>query len=40
MRTIIGITGGSGSNFAINLIEKCPNEKYLVASKWGKRESC
>ena len=37
MRTIIGITGASGSNFAVNLIEKCPSEKYLVASKWGKR---
>lgn len=37
MRTVIAITGASGSNFAINFIEKCPSEKYLVASKWGKR---
>ena len=37
MRTIIAITGASGSKFAINFIEKCPSEKYLVVSKWGKR---
>ena len=37
MRTVIAITGASGSNFAVNFIEKCPSEKYLVASKWGKR---
>ncbi|MEE2975575.1 MAG: UbiX family flavin prenyltransferase [Thermodesulfobacteriota bacterium] len=37
MRTVIAITGASGSNFALNFIEKCPSEKYLVVSKWGKR---
>ena len=37
MRTIIGITGASGSNFAVNFIQKCPSEKFLVATKWGKR---
>ena len=37
MRTVIGITGASGSNFAVDFITKCPNEKFLVASKWGKR---
>ena len=37
MRTVIAITGASGSNFAVNFITKCPNEKFLVASKWGKR---
>ena len=37
MRTVIAITGASGSNFALNFIEKCQNEKYLVVSKWGKR---
>ncbi|NSW88711.1 UbiX family flavin prenyltransferase [bacterium] len=37
MRTVVAITGASGSNFAVNFITKCPNEKFLVVSKWGKR---
>ncbi|MBT3475388.1 UbiX family flavin prenyltransferase [bacterium] len=37
MRTVIAITGASGSNFAVNFITKCPSEKFLVVSKWGRR---
>jgi len=36
MRTLIAITGGSGALFAVDFIRRCPGEKYLVCSRWGK----
>jgi 4-hydroxy-3-polyprenylbenzoate decarboxylase len=36
MRTLIGVTGGSGAAFAVDFIRRCPGEKYLVFSRWGK----
>lgn len=37
MRTIIGITGASGVIYGVHFLRKCPDDKFLVASKWGKR---
>lgn len=36
MRTIIGITGASGSLFGVELLRRMGGEKYLVSSRWGK----
>jgi 4-hydroxy-3-polyprenylbenzoate decarboxylase len=37
MRTIVGITGASGVIYGVNFLRKCPDDKFLVVSKWGKR---
>jgi len=37
MRTIIGITGASGVTYGVDFLRRCPDEKYLIISKWGKR---
>lgn len=37
MRTIVGITGASGVIYGVDFLRRCPDEKFLVASKWGKR---
>lgn len=36
MRTVIGLTGASGSVFAVEFLKLCGGEKYLIASRWGK----
>lgn len=36
MRTVVGITGASGSIYALNFLRRCPDEKFLIASKWGR----
>lgn len=37
MRVLIGLTGASGHPVAVEFAKRCPaDEKYLVASKWGK----
>ena len=36
MRTIVAITGASGSAVAIEFLKRCPGEKYLVVSRWGR----
>jgi len=37
MRVLIGLTGSSGHPVAVEFTRRCPaEEKYLVASKWGK----
>ncbi len=36
MRVLIGITGASGAVFALDFLKRCPGEKYLVVSDWGK----
>jgi 4-hydroxy-3-polyprenylbenzoate decarboxylase len=36
MKTIIGITGASGSAFAVEFLKNMGGEKYLIASRWGK----
>lgn len=36
MKIIVGLTGASGSIFAVEFLKICPWEKYLIASRWGK----
>lgn len=37
MRTIVGFTGASGVAYGVDFLRRCPDEKFLVASKWGRR---
>lgn len=37
MRTIVGFTGASGVVYGVDFLRRCPDKKYLVASKWSKR---
>lgn len=36
MRTVVGITGSSGAVFALDFLKKCPAQKILIVSSWGK----
>ena len=36
MRTVIAMTGASGSEFGAELVRRAPGDKYLVCSRWGK----
>lgn len=36
MRILVGITGSSGAVYAVDFLKRCPGDKYLVVSKWGK----
>jgi 4-hydroxy-3-polyprenylbenzoate decarboxylase len=36
VKVVIAVTGSSGALFALDLIRKCPPEKFLVVSDWGK----
>ncbi len=36
MRVVVGITGSSGAVYARDFVIKCPGDKFLVVSKWGK----
>jgi flavin prenyltransferase len=36
VRIILGITGSSGAVYAVDFLKRCPGEKFLVVSKWGK----
>ncbi len=36
MRVVVGITGSSGAVYARDFVKKCPGEKFLIVSKWGK----
>lgn len=35
-RIAVGITGSSGSVYALDFLKRCPHDKYVVISKWGK----
>ncbi len=35
-RIAIGITGSSGAVYAMDFLKRCPLDKYVVFSKWGK----
>lgn len=37
MRTIVGFTGASGVAYGVEFLRRCPGDKYLIASKWGRR---
>src|SRR5258706_4419430 len=36
MRTIVAITGASGAQVAVEFLKRCPGEKFLIISRWGK----
>ena len=35
-RIVVGITGSSGAVHAVDFLKKCPGDKFLIVSKWGK----
>ncbi len=36
MKVIVAVTGSSGAAYALDFIRRCPAEKYLIVSAWGK----
>lgn len=36
MKIVVGITGSSGAVYAVDFLKKCPADKYLIVSSWGK----
>ena len=36
MRIIVGITGASGAVFGVEFLRRCPAEKFLILTKWGR----
>ena len=36
MKIILGITGSSGAVYAVDFLKRCPGDKFLIVSKWGK----
>ena len=37
MRTIVAMTGASGSAVGVEFLKRCPGEKYLVLSDWARK---
>jgi flavin prenyltransferase len=35
-RIVVGITGSSGAVYALDFLKRCPYDKFVVMSKWGK----
>lgn len=36
MRFLVGITGASGVVYGVSFLKRCPGDKFLVVSKWGR----
>ncbi|MBI3011040.1 MAG: UbiX family flavin prenyltransferase [Candidatus Omnitrophica bacterium] len=36
MRIIVGMTGASGAIFGVDFLRRCPGEKFLILTKWGR----
>jgi 4-hydroxy-3-polyprenylbenzoate decarboxylase len=36
MRTVVAITGASGSAVGVEFLKRCPGDKFLILSRWGK----
>ena len=36
MRIIVGITGASGAIFGVEFLRRCPAEKFMILTKWGR----
>ena len=36
LRIAVGITGSSGAIYAQDFLQRCPGDKFVVMSKWGK----
>jgi 4-hydroxy-3-polyprenylbenzoate decarboxylase len=37
MRYLVGITGSSGVVYGVRFLERCPGDKFLIVSEWGRR---
>ena len=36
MRIVVGMTGASGAVFGVEFLRRCPGEKFLILTKWGR----
>jgi len=36
VKIVVGITGSSGALYAVEFLKKCPGDKFLIVSRWGK----
>jgi 4-hydroxy-3-polyprenylbenzoate decarboxylase len=36
MKIVVAVTGSSGALYALDFLKKCPGEKFLIVSSWGK----
>ena len=36
MKIVVGITGSSGAIYALDFLKRCPPQKFLTVSSWGK----
>jgi len=36
MRIVVGMTGASGAMFGVDFLRRCPGEKHLILTKWGR----
>jgi 4-hydroxy-3-polyprenylbenzoate decarboxylase len=36
LRVLVGMTGASGALYGVDFLKRCPGEKHLVLTKWGK----
>lgn len=36
MRTVVGISGASGTLFGVELLRRLPGERYAILSRWGQ----
>ena len=36
MRIVVGMTGASGAIFGVEFLRRCPAEKFLILTKWGR----
>lgn len=36
MRTVVAMTGASGAAVGVEFLKRCPGEKFLLLSRWGK----
>ena len=36
MRIVVGMTGASGAMFGVEFLRRCPGEKFLILTKWGR----
>ncbi len=36
MRVVVGMTGASGAVFGVDFLRRCPVEKFLILTKWGR----
>jgi flavin prenyltransferase len=37
VRVLVGITGASGAAFAVDFLKRCPGERFLIVSDWGRQ---